>query len=195
MFEKEQGLSMYRTAVIFVLLFAALFIVLHFLFVGIRRIRSPLPGRTMGWFERLVYAAVVLSAGALAFTAFVSIVRAGHMGGWMLWWHLGIAAVFVAALPLMTLAMGEDHLWRCGCSTDGGEAMPRRFTCGAKMSFWVIVAGGLVTMGSMLANMLPLNGTEGQRLWIAVHRWSALAVVVAVVLHLYLVLVGRRARR
>jgi cytochrome b subunit of formate dehydrogenase len=57
--------------------------------------------------------------------------------------------------------------------------------------FWVILVAGLIVIGTMILSMLPVFGTHGLELLLAIHRYAGLAVVAATVLHLYATLLPR----
>ena len=54
-----------------------------------------------------------------------------------------------------------------------------------KLTFWIVLAAGVVVAGTMLLSMLPLFGTDGLHVLLDIHRYSGLVVVVALLLHLH----------
>jgi cytochrome b subunit of formate dehydrogenase len=129
----------------------------------------------------------------LGVTSFVAMIRFGALGGWWLFIHMFGAGAFTVALPVLALTWCQAN--RFGCSAqpacDEGQAPTSRFPCLAKAMFWVILAAGLVVTGTMLLSMLPLFGTQGLELLLDVHRYAGLAVVAAMILHLYAALLPR----
>jgi hypothetical protein len=176
----------------FALLAVLVVVVVHLIWTLTHRrpagARSP-----WGWWARLVYLGTLGSVAVLGVTSFVAMIRFGALGGWWLFIHMFGAGAFTVALPVLALTWCQAN--RFGCSAqpacDEGQAPTSRFPCLAKAMFWVILAAGLVVTGTMLLSMLPLFGTQGLELLLDVHRYAGLAVVAAMILHLYAALLPR----
>jgi hypothetical protein len=141
--------------------------------------------------ERLVYAASLLSIASLGTTAFYAVLRLGAMEGWLLLAHMCAAGVFVAVLPLLAITWCEANRFLDEGRGAEAEPAPRRFFWLPKVMFWVILVSGLAVASTMLVSMLPLFGTEGLHRLLDIHRYSGLLVVVAAVFHFYGVWLGR----
>jgi hypothetical protein len=96
------------------------------------------------------------------------------MTHWVLMAHVAVAPLF--ALGLAALALTWSGLGR------GGAESP--LSGPAKTLLWVILLAGLVVTLSGVVPMTPLCGTEGQHFLYLTHRYSAIVLTVAVVLHL-----------
>ena len=168
-------------------------VVLHLLVSVARRGRGErAPARGLGMLGWLVYLVLIGSTAVLGGTSLYSILPEGHMRGWMLWLHLGAAGAFVVALLLVAV------MWAAPCdmcASSGGppDQRPVRFPTLTRLSFWLFVVAGTVSLASMLLAMLTVTGTEGIELAFEIHRYSGLAVIAAAVLHLYSVSLGRLA--
>ncbi len=167
-------------------------IVGYTLWLVLRR-RGAVPRARWGWWGTLVYLGTVASVTVLGITSFVAMIRFGTLGGWWLFFHMFGAGAFTVVLPLLALTWGQANRAECPASPAGSEvptpASP--FPCLARAMFWVILAAGLVVTGTMLLSMLPLFGTPGQNLLLDVHRYAGLAVVMAMILHLYAALLPK----
>jgi cytochrome b subunit of formate dehydrogenase len=96
------------------------------------------------------------------------------MTHWVLMAHVAVAPLF--ALSLAAVALTWADLCR------GGAVSP--LNASAKALFWVILMAGLVVILSGVVPMTPLFGTPGQHLLYLTHRYSAIVLTAAVLLHL-----------
>lgn len=169
-----------------ILIAVVVVIVLHFIVALTRRGRGGTRSRGLGLFGGLVYLVLILSTAALAITSLYTVFTEGHMRGWFLWVHLAAAGAFTVSLVLAAL------LWAAACDMcgpvgtgDDPRNAPPRFGSLTRISFWVLIVAGSVSLGSMLLGMLTLFGTREIETLIDIHRYSGLAAVAAAVLHLY----------
>ena len=146
--------------------------------VSIRRCPS------WNWWQTLVYLGTVISVAILGLTSFYGVLRYHVLDGWLLFAHMFGAGAFTAMLPLWALTWSPAHRWIVPPAT-GGERPSSRFFWLPKLTFWLILAAGIVVTGTMLLSMLPLFGTEGLHQLLDIHRYSGLIVVIALLLHLY----------
>ena len=96
------------------------------------------------------------------------------MTHWVLMAHVAVAPVF--ALGLAAMALTWSGLAR------GGADSP--LSGPAKAMLWVVLLAGLVVTLSGVLPMTPLWGTPGQHLFYLTHRYSAMVLTAAVLLHL-----------
>jgi hypothetical protein len=184
--------GLFRGILPFALLGVLVVVVLHLVLALVRRrgavLRSP-----WGWWEWLVYLGTLASVTVLGVTSFVAMIRFGALGGWWLFIHMFGAGVFTVVLPVLALTWCEANCFGRPVQPAGdeGQQPPPRFPGLAKAMFWVILAAGLLVTGTMLLSMLPLFGTHGLELLLDIHRYAGLAVVAAMILHLYAALLPR----
>ncbi|HNT36349.1 MAG TPA: hypothetical protein PKH07_15290 [bacterium] len=136
--------------------------------------------------EMLLYIALVLSILVLAATGFWASLVTGHeMTGLVLMTHVSAGGAFAVILALFAVLQAErsrmDRL--NGLS---GIAMARR------VSFWALLGTGLVVTLTTMLSMTPLFGTYWQQVLYEVHRYGAVAAVIAALGHLHF---GRFERR
>jgi hypothetical protein len=175
-----------------VLIATAAVIVLHLLLTGLRSPHRATRPAWNGW-QQLIYLGTVLSVAVLGITSFYAVLRYQILDGWLLFVHMFGAGAFTALLPLLALAWCPAHRF----VTDARETpdAPSYFFWLPKVAFWVMLAAGIVVTGSMLLSMLPLLGTDRLHMLLNVHRYSGLVVVVALLLHLYGVVLQRARLR
>jgi hypothetical protein len=175
----------------FALLGILVVIVVHLL-LALRRRRAAVSPAPWGWWEWLVYLGTLASVAVLGVTSLVAVIRFGILDSWWLFIHMFGAGAFTVVLPVLALTWCEANRCDCPARPAGDEGPPpTRFSCLAKAMFWVILAAGLVVTGTMLLSMLPLFGTHGLELLLDLHRYAGLAVVAAMILHLYATLLPR----
>ena len=136
---------------------------------------------------KLFYLVTILAVGGATATGLKSWLLDGEatLHGWNLWLHLGVAPVFI--LGLLGLVIFWANACRFGCQPAEGEACDAeggKCMSSQKFFFWLVAILGFVTMASILICMLPLFESSGQYAFIAVHRYAALSLVIAMVLHL-----------
>jgi cytochrome b subunit of formate dehydrogenase len=96
------------------------------------------------------------------------------MTHWVLMAHVAVAPLF--ALGLAGVALTWSGLGRSGADSS--------LNCLAKAMLWLILLAGLVVTLSGVVPMTPLFGTQGQHFLYLTHRYSAIVLTAAVLLHL-----------
>jgi len=128
--------------------------------------------RTAGKFSYAVLCAAGLFLAATGIGTFA--LGQPPMTHWVLMAHVAVAPLF--ALGLAAVALTWADLCRA--------AAPSPFNAPAKALLWVILLAGLVVTLSGVLPMTPLCGTQGQHLLYLTHRYSAIVLTAAVLLHL-----------
>ncbi|MEX2216026.1 MAG: hypothetical protein WD768_18080, partial [Phycisphaeraceae bacterium] len=148
---------------------------------------------------KLIYLGTVITVLILGVTSFYSVLDHGAMHGWFLLLHVASAGGFVVCLMLIAIIWAMPSQF-CFGSTPARPAEPgtprpvAKFGSLTKLSYWLILISGLVTAGTMLISMLPLLGTESLLQMITLHRYAGLLLVVATLVHLYTVFLGKLGR-
>ncbi len=170
-------------------------VVLLHLVVSLIAGKTTRPRQPWRWWDKLIYAGVCLAVGTLSVTAFYSIWARGAMTGWWLIVHMLGAGAMTGFLPLLAL------IWCVPNRMDGSrrdtsqETFAPKFDFLGKVLFWLLLAGGLAVMGTMLVSMLPLFGMDVLEQLLMLHRYAGLLVAVVLVAHWYLVLLQRAKLR
>jgi hypothetical protein len=125
---------------------------------------------------RLASRAMLVGAIALAVTGIGTFVLGkAPMTGWVLMAHVSAAPLFALGLAFVALTWAD----RCRFG-NGGSGQ----SCTAKAMLWLILACGLVVILSAVVPMTPLFGSGGQHFLYLTHRYSAIVLTGAVLLHL-----------
>lgn len=99
--------------------------------------------------------------------------------------------VHMLGAPLLVLGLtGTALQWARRCRLGPATGL----NAAQKWLFWLALALGLAVLSSMLLAMLPVIGYAGQAVLIQVHLYSALGLVLMMVLHTVVSLAARRAR-
>lgn len=148
-------------------------------------------------FEIMMHAVTVLSFLTLAITGMVSVIFLGApLEGWLRVLHIGAALLFAAGLALMAVRWAEDSRFeacdwewakKCGGYLGGHDDVDAdRFNGGQKAFFWAMCLLGIVVITSGLAMVFPFFDEKIELLLLWAHRLSALFMIMAVLVHIYL---------
>jgi len=165
--------------------------------------RAPKDVRRYGVWERLVHLAAGAGFLILVVTAFYPVLSNESIEGWMLMVHVGASPLFFLGVVASVLTWAED----CRFTKEDGTWLAQRlrypfqsssaglpagrFDVLQKGFFWFSAFLCLVLLVSMLLSMVQLFGPDEQ-VWLArLHRWTALVLVVAVILHSYRTLLAK----
>ncbi len=129
------------------------------------------PAGRFGVFQRLVLWCAVLSFLALALTGFAAGLKGEALAGYTLLFHVSCGGVLAAAFTVL-LVMVAGRFGLEGAGSEGAEG-----GIVSRLGFWLLAAALIGLVLTTLTAMLPLAGTEGQRLLVHLHRLFALAAV------------------
>jgi cytochrome b subunit of formate dehydrogenase len=148
-------------------------------------------GTTAARIRSIVYASTLLCFLLLAVTGFVPILFVGdHLTGILLVIHVTVAPFFALSLSALGLLWAhalrfDGEEWRIlhdiGKAGIGEETI--RFA--SKMAFWLTLLLSLPLMLTVILELFPLFGTEGEEFLIRLHGYSALCLMLVAVTHLY----------
>ena len=132
----------------------------------------------------------------LLITGFYQVIFQGTaIHGYWLMLHATFAPVFAVCLAVLAV------MWAHNCRFDKNywpwvqrilQRQPKnpdrgkKYECTIKICFWLIVILALPLMLSILLTMFPLSGTEIQKSFLNIHRYTALVLALIVIIHTYL---------
>jgi len=182
-------MTTFQTITILAVAGAAAVLALHFLVAGRRRLREAkaAPRRSLGRWQRLLYAVTILSLLVLVFTGFWPAVRGEPLRGWLLMIHNSAAPAFAIGLLVLAFLWAE----RRPVGVPGTTVPAAGFGRGQRLVFWAAALLATVLVLTMMFSMVQIFGTPGQELLFEIHRYSALAMVLVAMVHGYLVALGR----
>jgi len=142
------------------------------------RINEPMLDR-LPWWERILYALLLLCAAVLALTGFGTFVLTGGkaMTGLVLMLHATVAPPFVILVTITAVVWAERS--RLMQFTPGG------FSAGIRVLFWLMILLSLLVILSAVFPMTPLFGTHGQELLYRTHQYSSLLLTLVMILQAY----------
>lgn len=128
-------------------------------------------------FERLVAAVLWISVAVLAATGFLGAVVPGRsLSGFWILTHISFAALFAGSLAVLLVMRAEACSFADTCQSG-------RFSVGQKICLWLIAASGFALILSSVTAMFPILGTSGQLFAVEVHRYCALAALLAAIVY------------
>jgi len=132
---------------------------------------------------KLAYLAMLIGGVVLAATGIGTFVLGkAPMSGWVLMAHVSAAPLFAIGLAVVALTWADRCRFGNGALERSGPV---------KALFWLILLSGLVVILSAVVPMTPLFGTSGQHALYLTHRYSAIVLTGAIVLHLLARVRGR----
>lgn len=164
----------------------------------------------VGVLRKLVYLLAAICFVVLLFTGFYPRLVLGEcISGYWLMLHATFAPVFAVCLAVLGVLWASkcrfdsnDWPWlqriiervtlvkRCreegSCERSGAGQKPLGSALFAKIAFWMIMVLALPLIVSVVSSMFPLLGTHWQEVVLDIHRYTALAFAVAVIVHTYL---------
>ena len=152
----------------------------------------------------LVYAVTLLCVVIQALTGFIPVLKGEHISGYSVMIHATFAPVLAVCLAVLAV------LWAGRCKFTKGdwpwfEGLVKRVTaaeasnaqpgckCSAltqKVTFWLIVFLSLPLILSIILSMFTLFGTYWQQYLLALHRYTAIAFFLVVIVHTLALLLG-----
>jgi hypothetical protein len=136
----------------------------------------------LGKLKKLAYVGALLCFVILFLTGFVPMWSGGHLAGYVVMLHVGLAPVFVSCVAFLAIAWAQANAF-IGGATDGPNGCLFKKCC-----FWALLILTLPMALSIALCMLPIFGTYGQELMLEVHRYSALPFALIGMVHSYLTL-------
>ena len=157
----------------------------------------------VGVLRKLVYLLALLCFVVLAVTGFGPRLCLNEtISGYWLMLHATFAPIFAICLAVLAV------MWASHCRFTGRDwpwlqrlirrvILPKtaeeKSVCqcsnlGQKITFWLIVVLALPLILSIVSSMFPLFGTHWQELLLDTHRYSALLLALAVIVHTYLII-------
>jgi cytochrome b subunit of formate dehydrogenase len=152
--------------------------------------------------RKLVYLLALLCFVVLAVTGFYpTLVLGEHISGYLLMIHATFAPILAICLAVLAVMwagrchfVSNDWPWfqrfmqRVTLVKSIDEKEYGETCIGQKIAFWLIIFLALPLILSIVFSMFPYFGTYWQDLFLSIHRYTALAFTLAVIVHTYLLI-------
>ncbi len=158
----------------------------------------------VGFLRKLVYLLTLLCFLILLVTGFFPRVFWGEViSGYWLMLHATAAPVFAACMAILAVMWADScrlnkNYWpwlqRILQRQPKNPATPEKHELAQKLVFWIIILLTLPVILSIVSSMFRLFGTHWQELLVQVHRYCALALALAVIVHTYLMVLAAAKR-
>jgi hypothetical protein len=159
---------------------AILVAIVGFVVSAMRRRTAPAEGAAacpcLGWVEKGIYAIMFFGLLVGGVTGLGSVFTRGHMSGWALMIHVGLAPAFMLGMAGVAVTLAD----RCRFVRENTGST---FGPWENVLFWIMLTSTLIAILSAVLPMTPLFGTYGQHVSLDIHRYSSLIAAVAVILH------------
>ena len=157
----------------------------------------------LGIFKKLVYWVALLCVIVLVVTGFAQRLVLGEaISGYWLMLHATFAPVCAICLALLALMWAQRCVFRRGdwpwleglirrvirLDAESEEPAGEGFKLGQKITFWLIIVLALPLILSIVSSMFPFFGTHCQELLLDAHRYTALVLALAAIVHTYLMI-------
>ena len=146
--------------------------------------------------RKLIYLLTLLCFVVLVITGFYPPLILGEsICGYLLMAHVTAAGVFAVCITALTIMWADNcrfdkNYWpwllRIVRHEPANNSAAEKYEPGLKVCFWIIIVLSLSLILSSLLAMFSLFGTEGQKVLLQLHRYCAILMVLAAVLHTYL---------
>jgi hypothetical protein len=149
-------------------------------------------GLTIAVVRKMVYMVTVLSFLLLAVTGFAQILFSGdHLSGILLVIHVTVAPFFALSLAATAVLWAHSQRfdmddWRAVRHLGRPGLRKETIRFALKAGFWLILLLSLPLMLTVILELFPLFGTEGEAFLIRLHGYSALFLMLVALSHLYL---------
>lgn len=170
------------------------------IFGAVKVKRAPRTVRRFSLWERFIHIVTVLGFLSLGVSGFFVALQGERLHHALWVFHVAMAFVFVSGLTALVITWAKDgrfamHDWKWVFCAGGylgfGKHPPAgRFNAGQKGYLWAVGLLGVVCLVSGLGRAYPVFSPLGQEILYQVHRWGALAFVLAAIVHLYLGTIG-----
>jgi len=158
-----------------------------------------------GAIRKLVYLLAIFSFIVLGITGFYPTLAKGeHISGYLIMIHATFApilAICIAALAVMWAGKcvfnTKDWPWlqriieKVTLVEIKENVSDKKSSVLQKISFWFIIFLSLPLIMSIILSMLPYFGTHWQEVFICLHRYTALAFAVVVLIHTHLIVMAQ----
>jgi hypothetical protein len=140
--------------------------------------------------QRWIFMALAISCGYLVLSGFIFAFINVRLFGLALLLHVVLGALFAVCLCVAVLLGARFYTWEemdfapANLRTESGQRKIWQIAL-----FWIFVASGLVLIVTALFQMLPQFSLRAQLVVFEVHRYAALAILLAGIAFLYFSLV------
>lgn len=150
----------------------------------------------IGALRKLIYLLALFSFLVLAVTGFYGqLVRGEEISGYLLMVHVTFGGILAFCLTVLAVMWSENcrfdknyfpRLHKILNSHCEAEKPQERYELIRKFCYWLIVVLALPLILSVILSMFKFFGTDWQQVLAEVHRYIALALVLIVIIHTYL---------
>lgn len=158
----------FRLAVLVALAVTTLSGLLIIILARVRKVAEQVTPPRLATLRKVVYSVTAVAIAVSGLTG----LSEGMISGWALWWHMAVAPLIISGI-LMVGLLGAER-----------ASLRSHAYCARNIMFWLTLSLSVVAIGSILLCMLPVFGSDDQATLYKLHKYSALFLLCAFVLHL-----------
>lgn len=145
-------------------------------------------------FKRFFYFATLFLFLLMALSAFIPVILGTSLGDIFLLVHVTVAPLFSIFVAILIILFAHSNRLNKDDVIDNSDKQKIKFNQGGylKVIFWLFTLFSLSAMISIVLNMFPIFGTEGQVYLLDVHKYSTLLLLLLVIFHSGLITVNSK---
>lgn len=145
-------------------------------------------------FKRFFYLATLFLFLLMSLTAFIPVLLGSTLSDIFLLIHVTIAPLFSIFVAILIILFAHSNRFNKSDILENSNEQKLKFnqTGYLKLVFWLFALFSVAAMVSIVLNMFPIFGTEGQVYLLDVHKYSTLLLLLLVIFHSGLITVNSK---
>ena len=145
-------------------------------------------------FKRFFYLATLFLFLLMALSAFIPVLSGTNLSDIFLLVHATVAPLFSVFLAILIILFAHSNRFNKDDVKENSDEQKFNFNQSGylKVIFWLVALFSVSAMVSIVLNMFPIFGTEGQVYLLDVHKYSTLLLLLLVIFHSGLITVNSK---
>ena len=160
----------------------------------LKGMRSNNFGTNLKLFKRFFYLSTFFLFILMALSAFIPVLLGTNLSDIFLLVHVTAAPLFSIFLAIAIILFAHSNRFNKDDLKENGDEPKIKFNQSGylKVIFWLFALFSVSAMISIVLNMFPIFGTEGQVYLLDVHKYSTLLLLLLVIFHSGLITVNSK---
>ena len=163
-------------------------------FGKLKEMKSNNLGTNLIFFKRFFYLSTLFLFLLMAFSALIPVLIGIHLSDVFLLVHVTVAPLFSIFTAILIIIFAHSNRFNKDDIKSNLEEYKINFNRNGylKVIFWLFALFSFSAMISIVLNMFPIFGTEGQVYLLEVHKYSTLLLLLLVIFHSGLITVSSK---
>ena len=163
-------------------------------FGKLKEMKSNNLGTNLIFFKRFFYLSTLFLFLLMAFSALIPVLIGIHLSDVFLLVHVTVAPLFSIFTAILIIIFAHSNRFNKDDIKSNLEEYKINFNRNGylKVIFWLVALFSVSAMVSIVLNMFPIFGTEGQVYLLDVHKYSTLLLLLLVIFHSGLITVNSK---